>query len=75
VASFSSPPARRTAVAACDGGTAAASSSSRWPPLHPLWRGGRRWQRAVVGRRRPVVGPTLWFFVSFILLKNSLLRV
>jgi hypothetical protein len=32
--------------------TAAQSTSSRWPPLHHLRRGGRRWQCAVVGQRR-----------------------
>jgi hypothetical protein len=49
VASSSSPPVRRTA---------APSTSSRWPPLHPLQRGGRRWQRAVVGRWRRAPFPT-----------------
>jgi hypothetical protein len=56
------------------GGTAATtSSSSQQPPLHPLRRSGRRWQRAVVGRQWPTLGPTLWFFVF--LLKNSFPRV
>jgi hypothetical protein len=32
-----------------DGG---AEHHSRWPPLHPLQCSGRRWQRAVVGRRQ-----------------------
>jgi hypothetical protein len=66
VASSSSPPARRTAVAVCGGGTAAASSSSRRrAPLPGSLLLVRR--TVVVGRRRPAVGPTLWFlfFHSF----------
>jgi hypothetical protein len=47
------PPPRWTdpahGASRADGG---AEHHSRWPPLHPLQCSGRRWQRAVVGRRQ-----------------------